>query len=77
VADLSDDRLRALLSMARTQLKANVIDHTAAIVTYRGPRRTTRRANPGARLYVYARAREACRKCGTRSRFARKDRTRG
>jgi len=66
VADLGDDDLRALLSTARTQLKANVVDPTAAIVTYRGYRRTTRRADPGERLYVYGRAREACRTCGTR-----------
>jgi len=66
VAELTDDRLRALLATARTLLKANVIDATAAIVTYRGPRRTTRRANPSERLYVYARAREACRNCGAR-----------
>ena len=66
VADLTDETLGALLSTARTHLKANVIDPTAAIVTYRGYRRTTRRADPGERLYVYARARQACRKCGTR-----------
>ena len=66
VADLGDDALRALLSTARTQMQANVIDATAAIVTYRGYRRTTRRANPKERLYVYGRAGEACRNCGTR-----------
>ena len=66
VADLRDDQLRQLLSTARTHLHANVVDPTAAIVTYRGYRRTTRRADPGERLYVYGRARQACRKCGTR-----------
>ena len=66
VADLTDDQLHALLATARTQMRANVIDPTAAIVTYRGYRRTTRRADPGERLYVYGRAREACRRCGTR-----------
>jgi len=66
VAELTDDQLRAILSTARTHLKANVVDATAAIVTYRGYRRTTRRADPGERLYVYGRARQACRKCGTR-----------
>ena len=44
VADVSDEQLRAILSTARTHLRANVIDATAAIVTYRGYRRTTRRA---------------------------------
>jgi endonuclease-8 len=65
VADLDDDTLRALLATARTHLKANVIDPTSAIVTYRGFRRTTRRADPGERLYVYGRARKPCRKCAT------------
>ena len=64
VADVSDDGLRAILAIARTHLRANVIDPTAAIVTYRGYRRTTRRADPAERLYVYGRARKPCRKCG-------------
>ena len=66
VAQVDDARLRCLLATARTHLHANVIDPTAAIVTYRGYRRTTRRADPAERLYVYGRAGQACRKCGTR-----------
>jgi len=66
VAELSDEALRAILAAARTHLRANVIDPTAAIVTYRGYRRTTGRADPAERLYVYGRARQPCRKCGTR-----------
>ena len=66
VADVDDERLRCLLTTARMHLQANVIDPTAAIVTYRGYRRTTRRADPAERLYVYGRAGKACRKCGTR-----------
>jgi len=65
VAGLSDETLHAILSTARLQLRANVIDPTAAIVTYRGYRRTTRRADPSERLYVYGRGRKPCRKCGT------------
>ena len=65
VAGLSDETLHAILATARIQLRANVVDPTAAIVTYRGYRRTTRRADPSERLYVYGRARKACRKCGT------------
>lgn len=61
-----DEQLRAILETARKHLKANVIDPTAAIVTYRGYRRTTRRADPSERLYVYGRARKPCRECGTR-----------
>lgn len=63
---VTDERLRAILEMARKHLKANVLDPTAAIVTYRGYRRTTGRADPSERLYVYGRARQPCRKCGTR-----------
>jgi endonuclease-8 len=66
VAEVGEERLRCLLTTARTHLHANVIDATAAIVTYRGYRRTTRRADPGERLYVYGRAGQPCRKCGVR-----------
>jgi len=65
VAGLSDETLHGILATARIQLRANVIDPGAAIVTYRGYRRTTRRADPSERLYVYGRARKPCRKCGT------------
>jgi endonuclease-8 len=65
VAEISDERWLAMLAMARKHLQANVIDATAAIVTYRGFRRTTRRADPAERLYVYGRAGKPCRKCGT------------
>jgi endonuclease-8 len=64
VADIDDERLRCLLTTARTHLHANVIDPTASIVTYRGYRRTTRRADPAERLYVYGRAGQPCRTCG-------------
>ena len=64
-ADVEDERVLAILSTARKHLQANVIDPSAAIVTYRGYRRTTRRADPAERLYVYGRAGKPCRKCGT------------
>lgn len=65
VAQVDDDAVLCLLSTARKHLLANVIDPTAAIVTYRGFRRTTRRADPAERLYVYGRAGKPCRRCGT------------
>jgi endonuclease-8 len=65
VSNVTDERLRAILAMARKHLQANVIDPTAAIVTYRGYRRTTGRADPAERLYVYGRAGKPCRTCGT------------
>jgi endonuclease-8 len=65
VAEVDDERLLAILTTARKHLHANVIDPSAAIVTYRGFRRTTRRADPAERLYVYGRAGKPCRKCAT------------
>jgi endonuclease-8 len=65
VAAVDDEHVLAILATARKHLQANVIDPTAAIVTYRGYRRTTGRADPAERLYVYGRAGKPCRKCGT------------
>ena len=65
VAEVSDAQLHAILATARKHLQANVIDPTAAIVTYRGYRRTTGRSDPAERLYVYGRAGKPCRTCGT------------
>jgi endonuclease VIII len=62
---VSDERLRQVLATARKYLRANVIDHTASIVTYTGYRRTTGRVDPSERLYVYGRGGKPCRKCGT------------
>jgi len=64
VRDVGDDALRCLLATARTHMQANVLDASAAIVTYRGYRRTTRRGDPAERLYVYGRAGQPCRRCG-------------
>ena len=62
---LTDDQIRGILTMARTLLRANVDKPRGGIVTYTGYRRTTRRANPAERLYVYGRAGKPCRTCGT------------
>jgi endonuclease-8 len=63
---ISDDRLRCMLRTARRFMQANVTDTSGeAIVTYTGFRRTTGRANPSDRLWVYGRAGKACRRCGT------------
>ena len=64
-ASLSDDRIECLLNTARRFLQANVTDNLAAMTTYTGFRRTTRRSDPKERLWVYGRAGEPCRKCGT------------
>lgn len=65
VAEVGDDAVLSILSTARKHLHANVADPTAAIVTYRGLRRTTRRDDPAERLYVYGRGGKPCRTCGT------------
>ncbi len=64
VAQVDDDTLRQLLATARKHLIANVTDPKGGITTYRGYRRG---AGPAAseRRYVYGRARQPCRTCGT------------
>ena len=64
-ARVDEPALRALLRTARKLLKANVMDSTSEIVTYRGLRRTTGRTDPAERLWVYGRGGKPCRKCGT------------
>jgi endonuclease-8 len=66
VTSLSDDTLLQLARLAQQHLRANVAEGASAgIVTYRGLRRTTDRSNPAERLWVYGRAGEPCRQCGT------------
>lgn len=65
VASLAEDQLQCLVSTARKFLKANVTEGLAAMTTYTGFRRTTRRDHPAERLWVYGRAGKPCRRCGT------------
>lgn len=66
VASLGKGELAALVTNARRFLSANVSDTSGdQIVTYTGFRRTTGRADPAARLWVYGRRGEPCRRCGT------------
>lgn len=66
VADVTDTTLEKLVALAARLMRANVaVGTTATIVTYTGFRRTTGRANPSARLWVYGRAGDPCRRCGT------------
>jgi len=74
VADVTDEQLHNLVAIATRFLRANVpgrsgghsqAQDTDAIVTYTGLRRTTGRADPSARLWVYGRAGKPCRRCGT------------
>jgi endonuclease-8 len=74
VSGLTDEQLRAIIAIATRFLRANVpgktrgssqAQDTDAIVTYTGLRRTTGRADPSARLWVYGRAGKPCRRCGS------------
>jgi len=66
VKKLSDSQLLSLMHHARRFLQSNVTDASGGkIVTYTGPRRTTGRVNESERLWVYKRAGEPCRNCGT------------
>ncbi len=65
VRALDDGRLACLVDKARELLLANVTTRLAPMTTYTGFRRTTRRDDPRERVWVYGRARKACRRCST------------
>jgi endonuclease-8 len=66
VGSLSEAELDSLIRNARELMSANVTDAAGdGIVTYTGLRRTTGRADPSARLWVYHRRGEPCRACGS------------
>jgi endonuclease-8 len=65
VSSLNDAELLCLTTKAQEYLKANVTDNSGdRITTYTGFRRTTRRADANARLWVYGRHNQPCRRCG-------------
>jgi endonuclease VIII len=66
VATLTREQLAEIVAVALRFMRANVgASASGGIVTYAGMRRTTGRANPSARLWVYARGGRPCRRCGT------------
>jgi endonuclease-8 len=66
VRSLSPAELQSLMGNARKFMLSNVSETSGdQIVTYTGMRRTTGRANPTERLWVYKRAGQRCRRCGT------------
>jgi endonuclease-8 len=72
VASLDDEEVRSILAISRRLLVANAGPGKGdGIVTYTGGRRTTGRANPRERQWVYGRSGDPCRKCGTPIAFAR------
>ena len=74
VASLSDEQIECLVTTARRYLRANVTEGLAAMTTYMGFRRTTRRDDPTERLWVYGRVGEPCRRCGTPIKIAKQGR---
>ena len=65
LADLAPVTLDRIIATAAKLLRANVGKSEGGIVTYTGLRRTTGRADPSARLWVYGRSGKPCRRCGT------------
>lgn len=57
--------MEAMVEFAERYMKANVLDGSGdGIVTYSGNRRTTRSSDRDARLWVYGRQGQECRRCG-------------
>lgn len=70
---LTDDERAAILDVAIPLMRRNTGEGAgSAIVTYRGLRRTTRRARAEDNLWVYGRAGLPCRTCGTPIAVARR-----
>jgi endonuclease-8 len=65
VANLDEATLGAIVTTARRFLRVNVSETLPLMTTYTGFRKTTKRDDPGERLWVYGRARLPCRRCGT------------
>jgi endonuclease VIII len=66
VSSLSGREIDCLVDSARKLMAANVTEAAGdQIVTYTGLRRTTGRSDPSARVWVYRRKGEECRRCGT------------
>jgi endonuclease VIII len=67
VATLTRDQAATVISCARRLLQSNVLEDSGdTIVTFRSQaRRTTHNSNPGESLWVYGRAGEPCRRCGS------------
>jgi endonuclease VIII len=72
VRSLGDDDLRRVVSIARRLLRANVEPPPGAPRTWTGGRRTTGRSDPSHALWVYGRAGQPCRRCGSRIAFTRR-----
>jgi endonuclease-8 len=62
---ISNRELERIAEIAQRYMQANIAEGTGeGIVTYTGNRRTTRAMDRGARLWVYGRQGQECRRCG-------------
>ncbi len=73
VSTLSPEEVRRLIGTLRSLMLANVVEPSERSFgpVFPGYRRTTRLANPAARLWVYGRTGRPCRRCGTPIRYAK------
>ena len=69
-ASLGDETANRLIDVALALMKANVLEPTQTFRPGSG-RRTTRSMNPHAKLWVYGRGGQPCRRCGTAIRSAK------
>jgi endonuclease VIII len=73
VSGLTHEQFAEIVAVVTRFMRANVVSGlsrtdtsgSGGIVTYSGLRRTTGRSDPSARLWVYGRAGQPCRRCGT------------
>jgi endonuclease-8 len=65
VEALTGEQIECLVDTGRKLLVTNVSAAVAPMTTYPSLRRTTTHGDPGARLWVYGRARLPCRRCGS------------
>ena len=65
VSQLTREQLAAIVAVATRFMRANVPGAVSAFSRTGGMRRTTGRADPSARLWVYGRGGQPCRRCGT------------
>jgi endonuclease-8 len=67
VASLSNMEIDCLVDTARKMMAANVLGTSGdRITTYTGGRRTTGNTDPAARVWVYGRQGQQCRRCGAK-----------
>ena len=65
VSQLTREQLAAIVAVATRFMRANVGSDVVSGFSRTAARRTTGRADPSARLWVYGRGGQPCRRCGT------------